>query len=230
VLDVLVPEVLTQDYRIQLGASFVEKMHEGVSNSRDLILFTHDYLQSPSTRKEFTSFEAQRLRSLEHRHIVVLRCDDAPLVGLLSDNVYQTLVGIVDAAERKRRIIAAAVQPNKVSAYVVPRPSKKATVFEIQSTVACNWTDPRFQIRLSGIGPTADVKWSRSITVYGCPAPDHQPRSSSPQAGGAEWLKDARGSPEVVGARTASPRMGLAIRYGQVAVRASAQGQSSCEL
>jgi hypothetical protein len=113
---------------------------------------------------------------------------------------------------------------------VVPRPSKKATVFEIQSTVACNWTDPRFQIRLSGIGPTADVKWSRSITVYGCPAPDHQPRSSSPQAGGAEWLKDARGSPEVVGARTASPRMGLAIRYGQVAVRASAQGQSSCEL
>jgi hypothetical protein len=38
-------------------------MHEAVSNSRDLvILFTHDYLRSPYTRKEFTSFEAQRLR------------------------------------------------------------------------------------------------------------------------------------------------------------------------
>jgi tetratricopeptide (TPR) repeat protein len=101
--------VLTQDYDIPLASSFIEKMHEAVSNSRDLIiLFTHDYLHSPYTRKEFTSFEAQRLRSLEERHIVVLRCDDAPLVGLLSDNVYQNLVGIADAEERKRRIIAAA--------------------------------------------------------------------------------------------------------------------------
>src|SRR6266568_8881254 len=71
--------VLVQDYDIPLGSSFVEKMHKGVSNSRDLvILFTHDYLQSPYTRKEFTSFEAQRLRSMEERHIAVLRCDDAP--------------------------------------------------------------------------------------------------------------------------------------------------------
>src|SRR2546429_7429971 len=75
-------KVLVQDYDIPLGASFVEKMHEAVSNSRDLvILFTHDYLQSPYTRKEFTSFEAQRLRSPEERHIVVLRCEDAPLIG-----------------------------------------------------------------------------------------------------------------------------------------------------
>jgi len=73
-------------------------MHDGVTNARDLIiLFTHDYLQSPYTRKEFTSFEAQRLRSQEERHIVVLRCDEAPWVGLLSDNVYQDLVGIADA-------------------------------------------------------------------------------------------------------------------------------------
>src|SRR5262245_59929406 len=101
--------VFVQDYDICFGDSLIEKMHEAVSNSRDLvILFTHDYLQSPYTRKEFTSFEAQRLRSLEERHIVVLRCDDAPLVGLLSDNVYENLVGVADAEERKRRIIAAA--------------------------------------------------------------------------------------------------------------------------
>jgi len=84
--------VFVQDYDIRFGDSFIQAMHDGITNARDLIiLFTHDYLQSPYTRKEFTSFEAQRLRSQEERHIVVLRCDDAPLVGLLSDNVYQTL-------------------------------------------------------------------------------------------------------------------------------------------
>jgi hypothetical protein len=114
--------VLTQDYDIPLGASFVEMMHEAVSNSRDLvILFTHDYLQSPYTRKEFTSFEAQRLRSVEERHIVVLRCEDAPLVGLLSDNVYQNLVGIAAPEERKRRIIAAAERHSQ-AAPPPPRP------------------------------------------------------------------------------------------------------------
>jgi hypothetical protein len=58
--------VLVQDYDIPRGASFVEAMHDAVSNARDLvILFKADYLQSPYTRKEFTSFEAQRLRSLK---------------------------------------------------------------------------------------------------------------------------------------------------------------------
>jgi hypothetical protein len=56
--------VLVQDYDIPIGASFVEAMHEAVMNSRDLIvLFTEDYLRSPYTRKEFTSFEAERARS-----------------------------------------------------------------------------------------------------------------------------------------------------------------------
>jgi tetratricopeptide (TPR) repeat protein len=114
--------ILTQDYDIPLGSSFIEKMHDAVTNSRDLVvLFTHDYLQSAYTRKEFTSFEAQRLRSLEERHIVVLRCDDAPLVGLLSDNVYQDLVGIADAEERKRRIVAAAERRSQ-AAPPPPRP------------------------------------------------------------------------------------------------------------
>jgi tetratricopeptide (TPR) repeat protein len=114
--------VFVQDYDIRFGDSLIEKMHEAVSKSRDLIiLFTHDYLQSPYTRKEFTSFEAQRLRSLEERHIVVLRCDDAPMVGLLSDNVYQDLVGIDDLEKRKRRIIAAAERQSQ-AAPPPPRP------------------------------------------------------------------------------------------------------------
>jgi hypothetical protein len=102
-------KVLVQDYDIPLGASFIEAMNEAVKNSRDLvILFTQDYETSPYTRKEFTSFEAERAQSPDERHIIVLRCEDIPLRGLLADNVYQDLVGIDDPNERRRRIIAAA--------------------------------------------------------------------------------------------------------------------------
>jgi tetratricopeptide (TPR) repeat protein len=97
-------------------------MHDGVKNARDLIiLFTRDYEQSPYTRKEFTSFEAERAQSAEERHIIVLRCEDAPLRGLLADSVYQDLVGIEDAQERKRRIIAAAERQSQ-AASPPPRP------------------------------------------------------------------------------------------------------------
>jgi tetratricopeptide (TPR) repeat protein len=114
--------VLVQDYDIPLGASFVEAMHEAIINSRDLIiLFTEDYLRSPYTRKEFTSFEAERVKTFEERHIIVLRCEDVPLRGLLADNVYQTLAGIEDAQERKRRIIAAAERQSQ-AAPPPPRP------------------------------------------------------------------------------------------------------------
>src|SRR5262245_3935558 len=115
-------KVLVQDYDIQLGASFLEAMHEAVINSRDLIiLFTEDYLRSPYTRKEFTSFEAERVKTAEERHIIVLRCEDVPLRGLLADNVYQTLVGIEDPEERKRCIIAAAERQSQ-AAPPPPRP------------------------------------------------------------------------------------------------------------
>ena len=91
-------------------------MHEAIIGSRDLIiLFTEDYLSSPYTRKEFTSFEADRVKSSEERHIIVLRCEDVPLRGLLADNVYQTLVGIEDPQERKRRIIAAAERQSQAT-------------------------------------------------------------------------------------------------------------------
>src|SRR5215510_13438353 len=113
--------VHTQDYDIPLASSFIEKMHEGVINSRDLIvLFTDDYLRSPFTRKEFTSFEADRTKTPEERHIIVLRCEDVPLRGLLADNVYQDLVGVQNPEERKRRIIAAAERQSQA----VPPPPR----------------------------------------------------------------------------------------------------------
>src|ERR1700722_10172598 len=102
-------KVFVQDYDIPLGASFVEAMHEAIKNSRNLvILFTRDYEESPYTRKEFTSFEAERHHGGPDRHIVVLRCEDVPLRGLLADCVYQDLVGVTDPEERRRRVIAAA--------------------------------------------------------------------------------------------------------------------------
>jgi hypothetical protein len=114
--------VVVQDYEIALGASFIEAMHEAIKNSRDLvILLTRDYETSAYTRKEFTSFEAQRLQDPEARRIVVLRCEDAPLAGLLADNVYQDLVGVEDPDERKRRVLAA-VEGDSQAMKPPPRP------------------------------------------------------------------------------------------------------------
>jgi hypothetical protein len=55
------------------------------------------------------------LKTAEERHIIVLCCEDVPLRGLLADNVYQTLVGIEDPHERKRRIIAAAERQSQAA-------------------------------------------------------------------------------------------------------------------
>src|ERR1700742_4789527 len=69
-------KVFVQDYDIPLGASFVEAMDNGIKKARGLlILFSGDYERSPYTRKEFTSFEAERLQDERERHIVVLRCE-----------------------------------------------------------------------------------------------------------------------------------------------------------
>jgi len=101
--------VVVQDYDIPSTANFVEAMHEAIKNARDLVvLFTRDYEASPYTRKEFTSFEADRAQSVEERRVVILRCEDAPLRGLFAPNVYQDLVGVDDPQERRRRILAAA--------------------------------------------------------------------------------------------------------------------------
>jgi hypothetical protein len=86
VADVLMDKgykVVVQDYDIPLTANFIEAMHEAIKNARDLVvLFTADYEVSPYTRKEFTSFEAERAQSSEERRIVILRCEDVPLRGL----------------------------------------------------------------------------------------------------------------------------------------------------
>jgi tetratricopeptide (TPR) repeat protein len=101
-------KVRTQDYDIPITANFIEEMHEAVKNSRDLVvLFTRDYEQSPYTRMEFTSFEANAAQSAEHRRMVILRCEDVPLLGLFAPHVYQDLVGVEDAEERRERILAA---------------------------------------------------------------------------------------------------------------------------
>jgi TIR domain len=64
-------KVFVQDYDIPLGASFVGAMHNGIKIARGLIiLFSSDYERSPYTRKEFTSFEAERLQNERERHIV----------------------------------------------------------------------------------------------------------------------------------------------------------------
>jgi tetratricopeptide (TPR) repeat protein len=100
--------VFTQDYDIPLASNFIEGMHEGIKNSRDLVvLFTADYEQSPYTRMEFTSFEANAAQSAEKRRMVILRCDNAPLVGLFAPHVSQNLVGVSDLEERKGRILDA---------------------------------------------------------------------------------------------------------------------------
>ena len=102
-------DVVIQDYDFPLGASFIQAMHDAIKGSRDLIvLFTADYEKSPFTRKEFTSFEADRVQGPGERHIIVLRCEDVPLRGLFADNIYQDLVGVTDASERRLRILAAA--------------------------------------------------------------------------------------------------------------------------
>jgi TIR domain len=75
-------KVRTQDYDIPITANFIEEMHEAVKSSRDLVvLFTRDYEQSPYTRMEFTSFEANAAQSAEHRRMVILRCEDASLAA-----------------------------------------------------------------------------------------------------------------------------------------------------
>lgn len=120
VADVLLAQgyrVIVQDYDFELSDSVIERMHEGVKTSRDLIiLLTRDYEQSAYTRKEFTSFEAQRLRQPDERHTIILRCEDVSPEGLLADMIYQDLVGIEDADERKRRIIAAAERQSQAAA------------------------------------------------------------------------------------------------------------------
>jgi tetratricopeptide (TPR) repeat protein len=102
-------EVFVQDYDIQIGESWVLAVHDCIKNARDLIiLFTADYEKSQYTRAEFASFWKKQADEPDKHRIVVLRCEDVQPEGLLSHNVFQDLVDVRDAEERKRRILAAA--------------------------------------------------------------------------------------------------------------------------
>lgn len=101
--------VIVQDYDIPITSNFVEAIHEAIKSARDLIvLLTADYEAMYWTRKEFTSFEADRAQTADERRIIVLRCEDVPPRGLFAPYVYQDLFGITDPTERASRILAAA--------------------------------------------------------------------------------------------------------------------------
>src|SRR5262245_29638892 len=102
-------EVVVQDYDIQIGESWVLAIHDSIKSARDLIiLLTGDYEKSQYTREEFAAFWKKQADEPHEHRIIVLRCEDVQPEGLLSHSVFQDLVGITDAEERKLRILAAA--------------------------------------------------------------------------------------------------------------------------
>jgi tetratricopeptide (TPR) repeat protein len=124
--------VLVQDYDIPHSANFIAAMHDALTRSRHLIvLLTKDYAASRFTMMELTNFLATAGRSADERRVVVLRVDDCEPEGILAGAVFGDLVGIAEAAERKRRILAAAegrstAQPrrHKLFENVPPRDAK----------------------------------------------------------------------------------------------------------
>src|SRR6516162_3852006 len=158
VADVLIErgyKVVVQDYDFPLGGNLIEAMHEAIKNARDLIvLFTRDYENSPYTRKEFTSFEANRLQSVEERRMIILRCEDVPPLGLFADSIYQDLVGIDDPGERRRRIIAAA-EGRSLAQHPPPRPFVGAPPRIASFTGRASELDRLDEILMGGDKPAA---------------------------------------------------------------------------
>jgi hypothetical protein len=157
--------VVVQDYDIPLTANFVEAMHEAIKNARDLVvLYTSDYEASPYTRKEFTSFEADRAQSAENWRVVILRCEDVPLRGLFATNVYQDLVGIDDPEERKRRILAAADGQSQ-ALKPPPRPFVGVPPRIMNFTGREAELDRLEAILIGGPGPTALAAETRAMGI-----------------------------------------------------------------
>jgi tetratricopeptide (TPR) repeat protein len=158
VADVLIErgyKVVVQDYDFPIGGDLIEAMHEAIKNARDLIvLFTRDYENSPYTRKEFTSFEANRLQSVEERRMIILRCEDVPPLGLFAGNIYQDLVGIDDPGERRRRIIAA-VEGQSLAQRPPPRPFVGAPPRIASFTGRASELDRLDEILMGGDKPAA---------------------------------------------------------------------------
>jgi len=112
VADVLIAgghTVLVQDYDILAGANFVAVMHDALKRCRHFIaLLTRDYDVSPFTTAEWTNFYAAAAQSGGERRLILFRVEDFSPQGLLAAHVFTDLVGVADAAERKRIILGAA--------------------------------------------------------------------------------------------------------------------------
>ena len=101
--------VLVQDYDIPHSANFIAEIHDALTRCRHLIvLLTKDYTASRFTMMEVTNFLAAAGRTVGECRLVVLRLEDCEPEGVLAGSVYADLFGIVDPAERKARILAAA--------------------------------------------------------------------------------------------------------------------------
>ncbi|HVM86131.1 MAG TPA: TIR domain-containing protein, partial [Candidatus Binatia bacterium] len=101
--------VTAQDYDSVPGRNFADFIHDALIQAQHLVLLhTADYDEAEWTRAELFNFLASPDREAQARRICVLRCDASRPRGLLSGVVYGDLVGVTDAAERKRIILAVA--------------------------------------------------------------------------------------------------------------------------
>jgi tetratricopeptide (TPR) repeat protein len=101
--------VKVQDYDFERGGDFVADIHDALVSARHLLLLhTADYDENYWTRKEFTAFLASLPQSLETRRICILRCDESTPRGILANVAFGDLVGVANAEERRKIIVATA--------------------------------------------------------------------------------------------------------------------------
>jgi hypothetical protein len=78
---------------------------KAIKNSRDLIiLYSKDY--EASNFEDFLTFIGPREKGEQHR-IIILRCENVPVKGLLASYPCEDLAGIENSEERRRRILRA---------------------------------------------------------------------------------------------------------------------------
>jgi tetratricopeptide (TPR) repeat protein len=113
--------VCLQDWDIDVADNFVAKIHEMLERCRDLIaILSRDYLESPYTKLEWTSFLAATAKSNGDRRLIPLRVEDVEPTGLFAATVYADLVGVVDRVKRRTIILKAASLRSRVAAPVPP--------------------------------------------------------------------------------------------------------------
>ncbi|HWX82464.1 MAG TPA: tetratricopeptide repeat protein [Xanthobacteraceae bacterium] len=99
----------SQDYDIGHGANFVAEIHKALKGCQHFIaLLTHDYDEAPYTQAEWTNFYKAAVESNGARRFIVIRVEPCDPPGLLAGIVFADLVGVHEAHERRKRILAAA--------------------------------------------------------------------------------------------------------------------------